>query len=61
MIKNPSKKLSKEKLSKESPNFTKPVWGDVIWKCHAKIATSTVRISTLSLALNVTPATKQFP
>ena len=33
MRKNSSKKLNKEKLSGETPNFTKPVWGDLEMSC----------------------------
>jgi hypothetical protein len=34
MLKNHSKKVIKEKLSKEVPNFTKPVWGDLQMSCE---------------------------
>ncbi len=33
MQKNPDKKLDKSKLSKERPNFTKPVWNNIEMSC----------------------------
>ena len=29
-----SKKIGKKKISKELPNFTKPVWGDTEMSCE---------------------------
>ena len=34
MQKNPDKKLKKERLSQETPNFTKPVWGALDMSCE---------------------------
>lgn len=35
MQKNPEKKQSKSTISKELPNFTKPVWGTLEMSCEA--------------------------
>jgi len=34
MQKIPDKKLKKERLSQETPSFTKPVWGDLEMSCE---------------------------
>jgi hypothetical protein len=34
MDKDSNKKSSKEQASKTSPNFTKPVWGDLKMSCE---------------------------
>lgn len=34
MQKDPSKKVKKQDLSREAPNFTRPVWGDLEMSCE---------------------------
>ena len=34
MQKHPEKRMIKEPLSKETPNFTKPVWGTLNMTCE---------------------------